>query len=209
MGAYCAMPSGKAPLEKVWKALDDAHFGTAQILNLRESLPTAADARFRAESWLREQQVRGSKEVLIITGRGNNSPGGVSVVREAVVRLLSALRRRGVVSEWREHTPGSFAVRPAPLTALLDAPLRRNGRADSVNTPVSASLQGLEPETIALLAQLAQRSLETLGVRETEKFVAAEMQTKFNAIAAGVTPGVEGEARLRDAIRAALDELDS
>lgn len=208
MGTCCAMQSGKGPLEAVWKALDEAQFGAAQILNLRESLPTAADARFRAESWLREQQVRGSKEVLIITGRGNNSAGGVSVVREAILRLLSALRRKGVVSEWREHTPGSFAVRTAPLKALLTAPRRRNERADSLNIPAVASLQGLEPETIALLRRLAQRSLETLGVRDPARFVGAEMEAKFNVLASGVTAGVEGEARLRDAIRAALEELE-
>ena len=202
------MPSGKAPLGAVWKALDEAAFGAAQILNLRESLPTAADARFRAEAWLREKQVQGSKEVLLITGRGNNSPGGVSPVREAIRSLLAALRRRGVVAEWREHNPGSFAVRPAPISALLAAPKRRNGRTDGVNPPVIASLEALEPETIALLRRLAQRSLESLGVRETEKFVAAEMTAKFNSLAGGVTPGVEGEVRLRDAIRSALEDLD-
>lgn len=208
MDTFCAMRSGKAPLEAVWKALDEAAFGAAQILNLRESLPTVADARFRAEAWLRERQVQGAKEVLLITGRGNNSPGGVSPVREGILSLLAALRRRGVVSEWREHNPGSFAVRPAPVSALLSAPKRRNGRADGVNQPVIASLQALEPETIALLRRLAQRSLEALGVRESEKFVEGEMTAKFNSLAGGVTPGVEGEARLREAIRSALEDLD-
>jgi hypothetical protein len=55
---------------------------------------------------------------------------------------------------------------------------------------------------------LAVRSLESLGIREPEDFVEAEMLLKFNFLAAGVDPGVEGEARLRDAIVAALDQLD-
>jgi hypothetical protein len=38
--------------------------------------------------------------------------------------------------------------------------------------------------------------------------VEAEMLTKFNSLAGGVVPGVEGEARLREAISAALDQLD-
>jgi hypothetical protein len=34
------------------------------------------------------------------------------------------------------------------------------------------------------------------------------MVTKFNSLAGGVPPGVEGEARLREAISAAIDQLD-
>ena len=40
-----------------------------------------------------------AKEALVITGRGNNSPDGVSVVREAIAQLLASLRRRGVLTE--------------------------------------------------------------------------------------------------------------
>src|ERR1700680_395522 len=126
---YFRMRSGRVSLHSVWKAFDEAEFGTKNILNLRESLPTAADARHRAEAWLRERQVARSSEVLVITGRGNQSPGGISPVRAAVVALLPALRRRGVVSEWREHTPGSFVVKLGSISALLDAPRRKCDRA--------------------------------------------------------------------------------
>ena len=34
------------------------------------------------------------------------------------------------------------------------------------------------------------------------------MLSKFNSLAGGVTPGQEGEARLRDAIASALEHLD-
>jgi hypothetical protein len=202
------MRSGKVSLHSVWKAFDEAEFGPKNILNLRESLPTAADARFRAEAWLRERQVSRANEVLLITGRGNQSPGGISAVRAAIVALLPALRRRGVVIEWREHTPGSFVVKLGSISSLLDAPRRKRDRALVAKPADPRSLAGLENSTLLLLRRLAVRSLESLGVRRPEKFVEAEMLSKFNSLAGGVAPGVEGEARLREAITIALEQLD-
>jgi hypothetical protein len=202
------MRSGRVSLHSVWKAFDEAEFGPKNILNLRESLPTAADARHRAEAWLRERQVARSSEVLLITGRGNQSPGGVSAVRAAIVALLPALRRRGVVSEWREHTPGSFVVKLGSISALLEAPRRKRDRA-LVATPADPrSLAGLESSTLSLLRRLAVRSLESLGVRHPEKYVDEEMLSKFNSLAGSVAPGADGESRLREAISAALEQLD-
>jgi hypothetical protein len=202
------MRSGKVSLHSVWKALDEAEFGPKNILNLRESLPTAADARFRAEAWLRERQVSRANEVLLITGRGNQSPGGISAVRAAIVALLPALRRRGIVIEWREHTPGSFVVKLGSISSLLDAPKRKRDRALVAKPADPRSLAELESSTLLLLRRLAVRSLESLGVRQPEKFVDAEMLSKFNSLAGGVAPGVEGEARLREAISTALEQLD-
>jgi hypothetical protein len=202
------MRSGRNSLGPVLKALDEAAFGQKNILNLRESLPTAADARFRAEAWLRERQVSKSGDVLVITGRGNQSPNGVSPVREAIVGLLPSLRRRGVVSEWREHSPGSFVVKLASISSLLDAPRRKRERKASTPIPNPRSLTGLDSSTLSLLRRLAVRSLESLGVRDPQNFVEAEMLSKFNSLAAGVTAGAEGEARLRDAIKDALEQLD-
>jgi len=202
------MRSGKVSLHSVWKAFDEAEFGPKNILNLRESLPTAADARFRAEAWLRERQVSRVNEVLLITGRGNQSPGGISAVRAAIVALLPALRRRGVVIEWREHTAGSFVVKLGSISSLLDAPKRKRDRALVAKPADPRSLAELESSTLLLLRRLAIRSLESLGVRYTDKYVDAEMLSKFNSLAGGVAPGVEGEARLREAISTALDQLD-
>lgn len=202
------MRSGKVSLHSVWKAFDEAEFGPKNILNLRESLPTAADARFRAEAWLRERQVSGANEVLLITGRGNQSPGGVSAVRAAIVAMLPALRRRGVVVEWREHTPGSFVVKLGSISSLLDAPRRKRDRALVAKPADPRALAELERSTLSLLRRLAVRSLESLGVQNPEKFVEAEMLSKFNSLAGGVAPGVEGEARLREAISSALEQLD-
>lgn len=202
------MRSGKVSLHPVWKAFDEVEFGQKNTLNLRESLPTAADARFRAEAWLRERQVSRASDVLVITGRGNQSPNGVSPVREAILGLLPLLRRRGVVEEWREHSPGSFVVKLASISSLLEAPRRKRDRKSIPPPPNPRSLEGLESSTLALLRRLALRSIESLGVRDPEKFIEAEMVSKFNSLAGGITPGAEGEARLRAAISAAIDQLD-
>jgi len=202
------MRSGKVSLHSVWHAFDEAEFGPKNTLNLRESLPTAADARYRAEAWLRERQIARASEVLLITGRGNQSPGGISAVRAAIMGLLPSLRRRGVVAEWREHSPGSFVIKLGSIASLLEAPRRKHDRTSSRSLPDPQALAGLDGSTLSLLRQLAVRSLEILGVREPEKFIEAEMLSKFNSLASGVTAGPEGETRLREVISAALEQLD-
>jgi hypothetical protein len=207
----CPMPSDRAPLENLWRTFDETEFGASNTLNLRESLPTVADARFRAEQWLRERQVSRAGRVLVITGRGNNSPDRISPVREGVEALFPSLRRRGVISEWKERSPGAFVVSLAPITALLEAPKRKRHRNEPVATAAPATpalLAGLEKPTVDLLRRLAQRSLEVLGTRVPEKFIESEMVSKFSALAKGVEAGPNGEVRLREAIAAALEELD-
>ena len=194
-------------LTSVHRALDEARFGRDRILNLRASLPTAEEAAARAEAWLRERQVAKAGEVLLITGRGKGSEGGVSVVREAVARLLASLRRRGVVAGVEEHTPGSFVVRLAPLTALRDAPRRRRER-----TPVPPAdpevLAGLSSEARTLLRRLARRALEELGVRDPTPHLAKEMLAQFTALATAVPHGPDREVALRRAIETALQEYE-
>jgi hypothetical protein len=202
------MRSGRISRSSILRAFDEIEFGSKNTLNLRESLPSAADARFRTEAWLRERQISRVAEVLVISGRGNNSPNGVSAVREAILSLLPALRRRGVVGEWREHSPGSFVVKLASISSLLEAPRRKRDRTPILPTANPESLKDLEPSTLELLRRLAIRTLESLGMREPDKFVEAEMLSKFQSLAGGVSPGEQGEARLREAIKAALEQLD-
>jgi hypothetical protein len=191
----------------VHQAFDEARFGGERTLNLRERLPTAEQAAERAELWLRERQVLGGGEVLLITGRGNASEAGVSVVREAVLRRVASLRRRNVVAEVREHTPGSFVVRLAPMSALLEAPKRRREAMPTLPDP--SVLQGLGAETRALLRALAVRVLDALGVHApSRQFVSDEMVRQFGTLGAGVPDGPGREARLEAAIRRAMDEMD-
>ena len=202
------MRSGKTPLHDLWKAFDEAQFSAADTLNLRESLPTVADARYRTEQWLRERQVSRAKEVLIITGRGNNSPDSVSPVRAGVHALFPSLRRRGIIAAWKEHTPGAFVVSLAPISALLDAPRRRRDQ-NHVVPETPRSIEGLDRSTIDLLRRLAARSIEALGAKVPDKFLHAEMLSRFNSLALGIPPGPDAEQRLREAITAALEQLDN
>ena len=161
----------------------------------------------RTESWLREKQAGRAGEVLVITGRGNQSEGGVSVVREGVMHLLSLLRRRGVVAEVAEHTPGSFVVKLAPLSALRDAPRRR--RDPELPRPADPrSLAGLSEETRALLREVSLHALEELGVQEPRPFLRAEMLAQLSHAVAALPDGADREARLRSVLAALLAEYD-
>lgn len=195
-------------LHALHQAFDEARFGPARTLNLRNTLPTAREAVSRAESWLRERQASRAGELLIITGRGNQSNGGIAVVREAIVRLLASLKRRGVVANVSEHTPGSFVVTPAPLSALSEAARRKR---DPEDPPLAdpANLQSLEPATRALLRRVAIRSLELLGAQDPARFVEQGMLEQFSRVAPGVPNGPDREGRLRATLAALLLEYDN
>jgi hypothetical protein len=183
-------------LSELHRAFDEARFGEQRTLNLRESLPTVDTATTRVEAWLRQQQVDRSDEVLIITGRGNQSEDGSSPVRAAVERLLYALRRRGVVEL-------------APVSSLWESPRRNRGR--GVATPASPappSLESLDADTQTMLRNLAERALEGLGVRDTSTFVQSEMLKQFGAIAATVGDAPGRDERFKRAVRAALDQYE-
>jgi len=199
------MRDDRVGLKGLKQAFDEARFGPQRTLNLRETLPTAEQAAKRAELWLRQLQMARAGEVLIITGRGRGSEGGVSVVREAINALLHVLRRRGVVREFREHTAGSFVVTLAPISELWEAPRRRRDRGQP-EAPAPPSLKGLDEETRLLLRNLAERALEGLGVKETTEFIEGEMARQFSAIAASIGVERDSENALREAIRAALEQ---
>jgi hypothetical protein len=186
------------------RALDEARFGRERTLNLRATLPRPKEAEARCEAWLRERQVAKSDELLVITGRGINSWDGQSVVREAIVRLLGSLRRRGVVDAWHEHTPGSFVVTVAPIRSLREAPRRSRDRRTISTDP--AALRGLASATRARLRELARLALEQLGIREPDTFIEDEMASQFTVLARGVPEGPDRERRLLAAIERTIDE---
>lgn len=189
-------------------ALERLRFGAARTLNLREGLPTGADAARRVEQWLRAKQVEAPGEVLIITGRGANSIDGIAVVREAVSRVLRLLRRKGVITAFRDHTAGSLIVTVAPLRALFEVPARRRLQ-PSAHRDGPPPVAGLDAETMARLRALAARALESLGVRvPVPAMVDAEAQRQFNLLAKSVPPGEPLEPWLRAAIERAISEYD-
>lgn len=190
------------------QAFDEVRFGASRTLNLRISLPTGSEAAQRVENWLRQHQVLKSGEVLIITGRGNNSEGGVSVVREASIRVFHELRRKGVITDFTEHTAGSFVVSLAPMSAMLDAAKRRREQTPLPPPASPPTLATLDEETRQLLRALAERSLDALGMRERGPFLESEMLRLFGSLAATVKNGEDRERGLREAIAAAMSDYD-
>jgi|SRR5665213_321280 hypothetical protein len=191
---------------RIQKAFDEIRFGPARTLNLRESLPTADQARARTESWVRTKQVERAGELLVITGRGKGSDDGIAVVRKAILALFPSLRRRNVITKWEEHTAGSFVVTLAPMSAMFEAPKRR--REKDVAVPIPQTLSALSPETLKLLRDLASASLMMLGVIGSEQFIESEMTSKFSKLTAAIADSEDPELELRAAIQHALDELD-
>jgi hypothetical protein len=190
------------------QAFDEVRFGPERTLNLRATFPTGAEAAARVERWLRQQQVQQPGELLIVTGRGNNSEGGIAVVREAAIRVFHELRRKGVVESFIEHTAGSFVVTLAPMKATLDAAKRRREQVPLPPPVAPPTLAALDGATRDLLRVLAERSLDAIGVRERGPFLEGEMLRLFGILGATAGDGTDREARLRAAIERAMAELD-
>jgi hypothetical protein len=205
-----AGPKKVRGLAGLQQAFDEVRFGAARTLNLRQSLPSGAEAARRLEAWLRQHQAQQSGELLVITGRGNNSESGIAVVREATIRVFHELRRKGVVEGFTEHTPGSFVVTLAPMQAMLEAQRRGDSRsvAPLPEPPAPPTLSALDASTREQLRALAERSLDALGVRERAPFVEAEMLRLFGEIAVEAGRGPDREARLRAAIARMLAEVE-
>jgi hypothetical protein len=170
------------------------------------------EASRRTEGWLRAKQVEHAGDVLVITGRGNGSPGQVGVVREAVRKLLGRLRRAGVVAKVEEHTAGSFAITLAPLRALFEAAARtRDGHAERQRGAPRRSpstLAGLSDDTLLQLRRLATISLHSLGLSDPDAdFVEAEMEREFALLSRACGDTLD-ETTLRTAIEHALREFE-
>ncbi|HXV16136.1 MAG TPA: Smr/MutS family protein [Gemmatimonadaceae bacterium] len=202
------MRRGKPKLSALWHALDEASFGSERTLNLRESLPTVAEARQRAEVWLRARQVTKAEEVLIITGRGNNSVGGIGMIRQSILALMPSLKRRGIVESWREHSPGSIIVTLAPVSALFSVARRRRDTSAATPQLDDSSFAGLSRETVSSLRQLAINNLDSLGVEHSEAFVRKEMIRVFSTLMAALPESQRNEDSLLASLRHAISEGD-
>ena len=167
---------------------------------------TGAESAARVEAWLRSKQVELTGEVLVITGRGAGSVGGIPVIKEATRRVLNRLRRLRVIESFGEDTPGSFIVALAPLRSLLEAPARRR-TPTRAPTRKTAGIQGLKRETRERLRYLAIRAIEALGVKEaSDGLVAGEMARQFTMIARTAPQGVDADKWVDGAISRALRE---
>jgi hypothetical protein len=187
-------------------SIERARFGPLRTLNVRVSLLNAEESARRVESWLRSKQVELSGDVLIITGRGASSIGGVPVIKESTERTLSRLRRAGVIQAFGEDTAGSFVVQLAPLRSLLEAPARRRGTRPSAPKK-TASIHGLTSETRDQLRYLAGRAIDALGVNEpTENQIVTEMERHFSIFARTAPAGADTDRWLNSAIGRALTE---
>ncbi len=179
------MTDRKQGFDALASAFDELAFGPTRTLNLRAHLPTRAQAVARCESWLREQQSLGAREVLVVTGRGARSVDGVSVVRQGVLDLLGSLSRRHVVAGYREHTAGSFVVDLEPFAAAHAA---RAAAAPPAPLPADPrTLAALAAETRDALRTLAVTHMQQLGAHSpTRRMVEAEMLAWFERLSADV-----------------------
>lgn len=144
------MPSNRAP----WGSLHP-------LLDLHGM--TGDDARRRADAWLRARRAEGARTVVVITGRGNRSPGP-PVVRGEVEHLLEILRGSVVESFHTVSGGGAFQVelcRPDPVRPRTAAEQR-----------VAARLRDADPE----LRRRAEEALWELGVATTPALLDAEIQ---------------------------------
>lgn len=188
-------------------SLERVRFGPTRTLNVRTGKFTGEEAASRVESWLRSKQVEVGGDVLVITGRGLGSLGGVPVVKNATHRVLNRLRRLGVVTSFGEDTPGSFVVTLAPLRTLLEAPARRRTPvAQSRRSPV---IHGLESATRERLHYLAARSIDALGVKNaSEEQIGREMMRQFTVIARSAPADVDTDSWVDGAISRAMREYE-
>ena len=117
--------------------------------------------------------------------------------------MITALRRRNVVERYEEHTPGSFSIQLASIRSMVDAPRRQR---DRQAPPSELPMPELSASTRRMLRDLAERSLEHLGIKDTHAFLEAEMQRQLRAISAAIEAGPQREEKIRAALRVALDQ---
>ena len=201
-------PRSSVTVHPIERAFDELRFGASRTLNLRDGLPTVAEAETRVEAWLRRQQAEGGGEVLVITGRGLGSLDGVGKVREAVLRRCTQLKRLNVVVSLREHGPGAVVITVATLRALVSAPRLRTGRKAPPSLADPEELSALPDDLRALLREIAMLTIQRLGVREPNAaMIVDEMRSQFSSLASGVAGSEHPDQALRRVAERLLREL--
>lgn len=198
-------------LNALYRAFDEAQFGDARTLNVRDGLPTGAEAAARTDAWLRLKQVEGVREVLVITGRGTRSISSLPVIKAHVARRIAALRRAGVVASVTEHTPGSYVVRLSPMSSMLAASERSSSRSgqERKGQKLPQSLASLTPETQRIVRDLAERTLVSLGVRNTSSsIINDEMERQTALLTRSMPRDADRENWIRRAALRVLNDLE-
>jgi hypothetical protein len=195
----------------LYRAFDEAQFGDARTLNVRDGLPTGAEAAARTDAWLRLKQVEGVREVLVITGRGTHSVSALPVIKIHVARRMAALRRAGVVASVTEHTPGSYVVRLSPMSSMLAAAERLSPRSHETRAAdaLPRSMASLTPATQRMLRDLAERTLASLGIRNTtSSMITDEMERQTTLLTRSMPRDADRDGWIRRAALRVLNDLE-
>ncbi|HEU4451973.1 MAG TPA: Smr/MutS family protein [Longimicrobium sp.] len=121
---------------------------------------TGDEARASAERWLRARQGGGERTVVLITGRGNRSPGAPVLLGE-IEHLLEGLAGPLVEGFERVVGGGGFLVT-----------LRRQSSLGRPRDPAAAGLRDVDPS----LRRRAEEALSELGIAPTPALVRAEIR---------------------------------
>ena len=195
----------------LYRAFDEAQVGDGRTLNVRDGLPTGAEAAARTDAWLRLKQVEGVREVLVITGRGTHSVSALPVIKTHVARRIAALRRAGVVASVTEHTPGSFVVRLSPMSSMLAAAERSSPRSHETRAAdaLPPSMASLTPATQRMLRDLAERTLASLGIRNTtSSMITDEMERQTTLLTRSMPRDADRDGWIRRAALRVLNDLE-
>ena len=132
----------------------------------------------------------------------------MAVVRVAVRKALTQLKRKRVIAEVHEHTPGSYVVTLERTAALFEAG-KRTRDAEPAPRPRSTEVEGLSLQTVTMLRALAARALDALGAPRSERFMDDEFRRQFSVLSAAIPADApEREQRLREMVAAALEAYD-
>ena len=94
----------------------------------------------------------------------------------------------------------------ASIKSMLEAPKRKGAPRPAASPTIM--IDGLTKDTNDLLRQLAELSLDALGVEVSENRLHDEMHRHLRAIVPALGSGPDSESRLRSAIAHAIADYD-
>ncbi len=202
-------PPRRTGLKGLQKAYDEIRFGDRRTLNLRESLPYGAGSCDAHGGVASPAAGRPKRRVLDHHRPWQSERGrclGRARSRDSPSARPQAARRCRRPPGTHAGLDGRDARSNLGTLGITEAQWRTRCRhTHAMRTPPSLRRSRSRAARI-MLRNLAERALEGLGVKDTAKFLQAEMLKQFGALAATVGDAPGREARLRTALRAALDQ---